>query len=215
MNMFLLPLCLLYSLLIASSHFSLSPEGFHEKQEQRGKRDTTTFKAASATTKVMSTVVEYQNLTEDDDTYKATYQEVKTYALLKKDPKGTLSYNFSMCSAIFTTRDERHYPLTLLGEDGDLLVKVYMANNNHLVKNTSLIRLGIQNVEYHDDATLIHKVLPEQWVRVCMAISMQTGSIIVVMNGILVHDIISEVVMKTPTRRIQQDSARNLSGVLM
>ena len=100
MNMLLAPLCLLYSLLIASSHFSSSPEETNKKWEQRGKRDTTNTKTASATTKVLSTVVEYQNLTEDDDTFKANYQEVKTYALLKRDPKESLSYNFSICSTI-------------------------------------------------------------------------------------------------------------------
>ena len=210
MKTFLVPLCLFYSLLIASSHFSSSPKELNENWEQRGKRDTTNTKTASATTKVISIVVEYQNLTSDDDTFKATYQEVKTYALLKRDPKGTLSYNFSMCSALFITRDEYHYPLALLGEDGDLLVRVYIAANNRLLKNTSLIRLSIQNVEYHDEERLISKVFPEQWVRVCMAISMQTGSIKLVINGILVHDIISDVLMKAVEK-----SPTNLAGKII
>ena len=95
MNIFLVPLCLLYSLLIASSHFSSSPKETNKKWEQRGKRDTANIKTASATTKVLSIRVHYTNLAGEVYNFKSTYRELKTYALLKKDRKGTLSHNFS------------------------------------------------------------------------------------------------------------------------
>ena len=52
--------------------------------------------------------------------YKKTLQELDTYAQLRKDSRSSLPYDFTICSIIFSTNNDEHYPLTLLGSDEDL-----------------------------------------------------------------------------------------------
>ena len=191
-KMFVICLLLLSSFLPVRSLGSTSLRGFHKRLERRGKRDTTKVTDGSATSKVISTVIDSLNVTEEDEKLWDTYQEVKTHALLKMDQKGPLPTNFSICFAIFTTRDDFHVPLTVLGKDDSLLFDTTIDNDETI--NASAITLALmENAEEYTNAELIPKVFPGQWVRNCLAISLQTGSIKWVLDGILVHDITSNL----------------------
>ena len=62
--------------------------------------------------------------------------------------------------------------------------------------NTSVAGFSVQDFEYHMDDTKLPKVFPGQWVKSCVAFSIETGSIKWVVDGILVFDVISEALMK-------------------
>ena len=63
----------------------------------------------ATTKKVMSAVIDNSNVE-----LKKTFRELKNYALLKNDSKGSLSKEFTMCSTIFTSKDFIHFLPILL-----------------------------------------------------------------------------------------------------
>ena len=147
------------------------------------KRDTNWNEGNVETTKVMSSVMDQSTV--DESNYKKTYKELKTYALLQDDSKGSLSTDFTICSIIFTTRDYIHFPLILLGKDRDIFIEAFIMNTDGGLSNTSTVGLGINDVENHKDATLLPKVFPDQWVKSCVALSTESGSIKMFADGIL------------------------------
>ena len=89
-----------------------------------------------------------------------------------------------------------HYPLTLLGNDSDLLIKTDIDNSKFGLENTSKAGLSIQNHEYHSSSTVIPMVFPGEWVKSCLALSMQTDSIKWVLDGILALNVTSDTLKK-------------------
>ena len=83
------------------------------------------------------------NLAEVEKGYKKTLQELDTFAQLRKDLWSSLPSDFTICSIIFSTNDDEHYPLTLLGTDEDLLIKTYIDNSKFGLVNTSKAGLSI------------------------------------------------------------------------
>ena len=69
------------------------------------------------------------SLATEDSTFKNSWLELETYALLKRDSKSSLSVNFTICSMMFSSNNVEHFPLTLLGADDDLLIKAYIDNS--------------------------------------------------------------------------------------
>ena len=148
-----------------------------------------------ATFKVMSAAQHPSNM------YKTTLKELSDYSVLQNDMKDPLFQEFTICSTIFTTRDGTHYPLVLLGNDGNIFVRTYIWNVDNGPFNTSQTGFSIENIEYHDRGlSLIPKVFPYQWVKSCVALSVSSGSVKLVVNGILVHDTTSYALMKAKER---------------
>ena len=119
-------LLLLLAFLRPVSSDSLSPQkSFHKELQKRGKRETTnrTVATSGSTSKMVSSVTNYLDSTEGESNFKETYQELKTYALLAKDPRGSLPSNFTICSSVFTGKDRNHVLLTLLEKEDDVLVQ--------------------------------------------------------------------------------------------
>ena len=158
--------------------------------QKRNKRQTTNLildRGNIETIKVMSAVIDPSNVESMKN-----YHELKNYALLQNDSKGSLSKDFTICSTIFATKQYTHFPLVLLGKNDDIYVRTYISNTDNEPLNTSLVGFGIQNLEYHNDKTHIPRVFPGQWVKSCVAFSVELGSVKMVVDGILVHNITSE-----------------------
>ena len=191
----ILPLLRLsFALSVSLFPYTNASVGWHGEGGNREKRQTknqTRDGSNDETIKVISTDKDASNV--DENNYKKTYQELKTYALLQNDWRGSLQTNFTICSTIFTTKDYIHFPLILLGKDNNVLVETYIWNSdNKGLVNTSRVGLNIQDVEFHDDATVFQKAFPDQWIKSCLAFSVESGSIKWVLDGILVHNIISD-----------------------
>ena len=131
------------------------------------------------------------SLATEDSTFKNSWRELETYALLKRDSKRPLSKNFTICAMMFSSNNVEHFPLTLLGADDDLLIKAYIDNSEAGLVNTSKVGLSIQNQEYHSNSNTLPMVYPGEWVKSCLALSMKSGSIKWVLDGLLVIDITS------------------------
>ena len=145
---------------------------------------------AGATLKMINIV---NNLTDEQRELEATVQDLKTYALLKNDPKGRLPSNFTICSTILTTKDGFHYPFLLLGKDDQVFVKTYIDNIERGLVNTSKVSISItRSHESHQNSYSVPTIFPDQWVKSCLAISVEFGSIQWVLDGILVLDITSD-----------------------
>ena len=94
-----------------------------------------------------------------------------------------------------------HYPLVLLDNDNDIFLRTYVWNADDRPVETSETGFGIQNVEYHNDGlSLIPKVFPDQWLRSCIAIAVPSGSVKMVVDGVLVHDTISDALKKAAAK---------------
>lgn len=173
---------------LTDTHASMGWEGEGGK---RGKRQTR-GEGNVETIKVINAVKDPSNV--DEGNYKETYQELKTYALLQNDSKGSLSTDFTICSAIFTTTENIHYPLILLGKDENIFVEIYIYvwNSDKGLVNTSTVGVSIQDSEYYEDVTVFQKVFPDQWIKSCVAFSVESGSMKWVLDGILVHNIFSD-----------------------
>ena len=132
------------------------------------------------------------SLATEDSTFKNSWRELETYALLKRDSKSSLSDNFTICAMMFSSNNVEHFPLTLLGADDDLLIKTYIDNSEAGLVNTSKVGLSIQNKKYHSNSNTLPMVYPGEWVKSCLALSMKLGSIKWVLDGLLVIDTTSE-----------------------
>ena len=133
---------LLLAFLRSVSSVSLSPQkSLHMDLRKREKREITSI---GKTLKMVISDINYLDSTEGDFGHKETYQELKTYALLKRDIRGSLPSNFTICSSVFTTKDYAHHPFTLLGKDDDVLVFAFIQNEDSALVNTSGIRLSIR-----------------------------------------------------------------------
>ena len=64
------------------------------------------------TTKVINAITGHSD--PDKSLFKKTFRELKTYAVLKNDLKGSLAADFTICSTIFTSKHYLHFPLTLM-----------------------------------------------------------------------------------------------------
>ena len=129
---------------------------------------------------------------EEDSSYKKTWRELDTYALLKKGPKSSLPDNFTICTMMYSLNSVEHYPLTLLGTDDDLLIKTYIDNSEAGLVNTSKVGLSIQNQKYHSNSNTLPMVYPGEWIKGCLALSFKLGSIKWVLDGLLVVDTTSD-----------------------
>ena len=187
---------LLWALLVSFALSLLSDSFLHNENSSVGrmKRSTSSMIRGEGnieTTKMITSEVDQSNVE-----FKEIYSELKTYALLQNDFKGSLSTEFTICSTIYTTHQFDHYPLILLGRDDHIFFKTYIVNTNDALKNASSVGLAIRNIEYHKDKTLVPKVFPEQWVKSCVAFSVLSGSIKWVLDGNLILDITSETLKK-------------------
>ena len=124
----------------------------------------------------------------EDSAFRNSWRELETYALLKRDSKSSLSDNFTICAMMFSSNNVEHFPLTLLGADDDLLIKTYIDNSEAGLVNTSKVGLSIQNRKYHSNSNTLPMVYPGEWVKSCLALSMKSGSIKWVLDGLLVID---------------------------
>ena len=140
-------LLLLFAFLFPVSSVSLLPHT--NETSERGKIETT---------KVISAITGDSD--PDKSIPKKTFTELKTYAVLKNDLKGSLPADFTICSTIFTTKQDGHFLLTLLGQNEDIFLKTFTFNAG--LVNTSVIGLSIQDAEYHVDDSRIPKVFPDR-----------------------------------------------------
>ena len=174
------------------------------ERQARNKRGTTNeIKMVSSLT---------TNLDEADKGYKKTLEELDTYAQLRKELWGSLPNDFTICSTIFSTNDVEHYPLTLLGNDKDLLIKTYIDNSKFGLVNTSKAGLSIKNYEYYSNSTAVPMIFPGEWVKSCLALSMQTGSIKWVLDGNLVLNVSSDTLKKSAEKAPTDLSGRIIIG---
>ena len=149
------------------------------------------------------------SLATEDSTFKNSWRELETYALLKRDSKRPLSKNFTICAMMFSSNNVEHFPLTLLGADDDLLIKAYIDNSEAGLVNTSKVGLSIQNQEYHSNSNTLPMVYPGEWVKSCLALSMNSGSIKWVLDGLLVIDTTSES-LSALTENLPVDLSRKI-----
>ena len=204
------PLVLLPLITFPVSSASLLPYKNSSMQWQgwqmRDKRETTnetSERGKIETTKVISAIT--GNSDPDKSIFKKTLKDLKTYAVLKNDLKGSLPADFTICSTVFISKHFNHFPLILIGTDEEIFFKSFIYSTG--LVNTSVVGLSIQDVEYHRDESKIPKVFPDQWLKICVGLSTVSGSIKMVVDGILVHDIISET-LKNSANKVPT----NLSG---
>ena len=200
---------MVYSLLVLLSFLPLVLSNGNSSMAWQRRENTRNQQTWDATTKkVMSAVIDRSNVE-----LKKTFKELKNYALLQNDLKGSLSKDFTICSSIFSTKDFIHFFPILLGKDEDVFVRTYIRNTDTGLVTASTVGLNIkfgQSVESHKDGNRLPKVFPDQWVKSCLALSLESGSIKLVVDGILIHNITSATLKKAAN-----DSPTNMTGKLI
>ena len=108
-----------------SPHDENSPMVWHNREKRQSNKLAS--KAGNAgTLKVMSTSIDPSN--PEAKLVAKTHKDLKTYAVLQNDVRGSLPNQITMCSALLTTNSYLHFPLTLLGRDEKILLKTFVWN---------------------------------------------------------------------------------------
>ena len=150
----LLPFLLPY--ILSDSHTNLY---LAWQKSEKGKITNQTWDGGKVATtkKVMSAVLDNSNAE-----LKNTFRELKNYALLQNDLKGSLSKEFTICSTIFTSKDFIHFFPILLGKDEDAFVRTSIWNTDTGLVTASTVGLDIKGVGSHKDVNQLPKVFPDQ-----------------------------------------------------
>ena len=171
-----------FSLLIPATSTTVK-EG-EQESNKKGISDTETLR-------LLSTSKHPSNI------FKTTHRELEDYAVLQIDKRGNLSSEFTICSTLYTAMHSDHYLLVLLDKSDDIFVRTYAWNPVNGDDYTSETGFGVQNIEYHENGlSRIPKVFPNQWLRSCVAFSMLSGSVSLVIDGILVDNTTSDALKK-------------------
>ena len=113
----------------------------------------------------------------DPGSVKESLVDVQSHAVLKNHPGTAMPLSFTICSDIMTvysTKENRLMFFSLLGNDGDHLLRAIMTGE--------LLRTDVTA------SGQIPTVFPNQWVRSCMAVDTVSGMIQWVVDGKLVDN---------------------------
>ena len=105
-----------------------------------------------------------------------TLEEVYAYALLKKDPTGSLPPSFTICSSSMTTYGSYQIMFSLLGKDGNSWLGTFLKVAD---KTTSFYHGKWSEVK-------LPPVFAHQWVRSCFSVDSELCRFQWVVDGILV-----------------------------
>ena len=121
--------------------------------------------AKAATTYVVNYEFCSSCLSEEENEWKETLEEVHTYAQLKKDPRADLPSAFTICSSVMTTYRRRQMLFNLLGNDGNK----WLGSAFQVVDDeTSFYHGGWAKVK-------LPPVFAHQWVKSCMSVNSESG----------------------------------------
>ena len=117
-------------------------------------------------------------LSEEENEWKETLEEVHTYAQLKKDHRADLPSSFTVCSGAMTTYGRKQMLFNLSGKKGNKWLGPFMQVGED---KTSF---------YHGEWAKVKlpPVFAHQWVRSCMAVNSESGLLQWVVDGTVVED---------------------------
>ena len=160
--------------------FYKSSKAVEEKTWSKSLMDGQTTGSTSSTKMLTTYVINHEiciSCEEDDGEGKDTFEEVPTYAKLKRDPRANLPSAFTICSSVMTTYGKAQTFFNLLGQDRN----VWLASLLNVDDKTEFFY-------WRSAIGTIAPVFPYQWVKSCMAVDAQSGFLQWVVDGTLVEN---------------------------
>ena len=146
--------------------------------------ESSKMRGLSSTNQVVNLEFCTSCLNETQREWKATLEEVHTYAKLKTAPKNDLPSLFTLCINVMTTYGSKQTLFTLAGKDGNRWLAAQMQVDDNM---TRFMHWDWAQVK-------LPHVFAYQWVSSCMAVNSETGLLQWVVDGTLVENVIVDQV---------------------